>query len=450
MDLSGSGGFEADDTIEVVPVKTAGQLLFAAPLPETLAENNAARRFAVRVRERAGEADETLSNTLMLTLGETDVPAEFAGYPTVILDVVLKAVYEGLDDPLLTVEAGAIEPGRSVRTAMALGLSTAYSDAQAEALLGSLFGVSLEASGTGGLSRSPTIAPAARALNTTNNRTSASVRCEALAPDGLCNAYRQLFDCAGDAIAGFGSGSAGGDPLARCGQIVKDEVVGAWSDYGEKIRSFGSFLRRAAPRLARGLGVGSAPAQQILDRNAAARQVIGLSKTLRAASELTEDARETYESMRDASKALTEGHPGTDRRCTARRRRRGRGRRRARSLLQPLGGSRLPPKRRRGHRGAGARLRGRRGCRGDAGRRRRGRRGQQWRRHLRCGLRGVLGGRQDLHLRVELAGGMELLRRLPPREPPEPGRRQRLPLLPRWTSSSPTAPAARTTRRCIS
>ena len=130
MDLSGARGFADDDTIEVAPVKTAaGQLLFAAPLPETLAEGNAARRIAVRVRERAGDADATLSNTLMLALGETDVPDEFAGHPTVMMDVVLKAVYEGLDDPLLTVEAAAIEPGRSVRSARTLGLSTAYSDA---------------------------------------------------------------------------------------------------------------------------------------------------------------------------------------------------------------------------------------------------------------------------------------------------------------------------------
>ena len=195
-------------------MKTAGQLLFAAPLPETLAENNTARRFAVASASVLATPTKTRSNALTFTLGETNVPAEFAGYPTVILDIVLKAVYEGLDDPLLTVEAGAIEPGRSVRTATTLGLSTAYSDAQAQALLGSLFGVSLEASGAGGLSPSPTATAATKALDTTNNRTSATVRCEALAPDGLCNAYRQLFDCAGDAIAGFGSGSASGDTLA--------------------------------------------------------------------------------------------------------------------------------------------------------------------------------------------------------------------------------------------
>lgn len=170
IDLSGTGAFSAEDTIEVVAVKDAeGRLLVASPLPEAFAaEGNAVRRFAVRVRRRGGN---TVSNTLSLTLAETNVPPSLAGHPTVIMDVVLKGLYEGLDDPLLTVEAGAIEPGRSVRTARALGLSTAYSDAQAEALLRSLFGVSLAApSSSAGGGRATAFA----------GYRGATIRCEAL------------------------------------------------------------------------------------------------------------------------------------------------------------------------------------------------------------------------------------------------------------------------------
>ena len=313
LDLSGARGFADDDTIEVAPVKTAaGQLLFAAPLPETLAEGNAARRIAVRVRERAGDADATLSNTLMLALGETDVPDEFAGHPTVMMDVVLKAVYEGLDDPLLTVEAAAIEPGRSVRSARTLGLSTAYSDAQAQAMLQSLFGVSLEASGAGGPSSG---AAAGRGRP-------AAVRCEFLAGATLCNAYRRAFDCVGDALSGFGDASSGSgrDDLARCGRIIREDVVEAWLARTEKIRSFGNILRGAAPRLARALGAGRRPAQAVHDLNAAVRQGVGMNKTFRTVidraeglemtvRERAEALGQSFEAMRDATRTLTEPLP---------------------------------------------------------------------------------------------------------------------------------------------
>ena len=297
VDLSGTGAFEAEDTIEVAPVKTAeNQLLMAAPLPEALAKNNAARLFAVRVRERGSE---TMSTPLTLNLGETNVPPSLAGHPTVILDVVLKAAFESLDDPLLTVEAGAIEPGRSVRTARALGLSTAYSDAQAESLLRSLFGISLIESGAVVGVHRHALASAERG---------AAVRCEALAPDALCDAYRRLTNCVGDAIDGFGSGNVSGESLDQCARSGATAVVEAWDDYGEKIRTVGNFLRRAAPRLARTLGVAK-PAQQLNDLNATVRQVIGANKTLRTVTERAEDLRETYEAMRDATQALTEGNP---------------------------------------------------------------------------------------------------------------------------------------------
>ena len=313
MDLSGARGFSDDDTIEVAPVKTAaGQLLFAAPLPETLAEGNAARRIAVRVRERAGDADATLSNTLMLALGETDVPDEFAGHPTVMMDVVLKAVYEGLDDPLLTVEAAAIEPGRSVRSARTLGLSTAYSDAQAQAMLQSLFGVSLEASGAGGPSSGAAAAAAGRGRP-------AAVRCEFFAGDNLCDAGRRAFDCVGDAFSGAFSGSDR-DDLARCGRILKEDFVEALLERTEKFLSFGNILRGAAPRLARFLGADRRPAQAVHDLNAAVRQGVGMNKTFRTVidraeglemtvRERAEALGQSFEAMRGATRTLTEPLP---------------------------------------------------------------------------------------------------------------------------------------------
>ena len=168
VDLAGTGGFRAEDTIAVAPVQAAGGWLLLAAPSETLAEGSE-RGFAVRLRERKDDADESsderLSNALSFTLRGTEVHPEIAGHPTAILDVVLRAAYESLDDPLLTVDAGAIAPGRSLRSAAALDLGTAYSDAQAEALLRSLFGVSL-------------IAPS-------------TVRCEPEVPEARCEAYRR-------------------------------------------------------------------------------------------------------------------------------------------------------------------------------------------------------------------------------------------------------------------
>ena len=299
VDLSGSGEFEAADTIETTAVETAsGRLLMAAPLPETLAAGNAARRVAVRVRRRA---DEALSNVLIFTLGRTSVPASLAGRPTAILDVVLKAVYEQSDDPLLTVEAGAIQPGLSVRTARALGLSTAYSDAQAEALLRTLFGASLVAPATAtGPGRSARSAAASGSWPR-------AVRCEALTLDALCAAYRRLTNCVGDAFDDFVSNRPGGSPFDRCARIVGE----VWDEgYGERIRAIGNFFRRGASRVAGAVGGGGASARQrLFDLNAAARQAIGLQKTSREGSEGAEDAREVWENLRDTAEALTERNP---------------------------------------------------------------------------------------------------------------------------------------------
>ena len=322
VDLSGTGVFKAEDTIEVAPVEAAtdgplrgptllpealtvrhkilqGDLLMAAPLPETLANGNTARLFAVRVRERDGEAT---SAPLTLTLAETNVPPSLAGYATVILDVVLEAVYEDHNDRLMTAEAGAIEPGRSVRTARALGLSTAFSDAQAEALLRSFGGVSL-------------VEPGAAA----SADRSVAVRCEGASWRSACDAYRRLANCVGDAIDGFESGDVSKGSLDHCAAAAAGKKFGfAGKDY--YVRSAGNFLRRAAPRLARTLGVGSPPAQQLFDLNATVRQVVGANKAARPGLEHAkdwggaetvvddDDLRDTYESIRDASKALTEGN----------------------------------------------------------------------------------------------------------------------------------------------
>ena len=292
IDLSGTGAFSSEDTVEVVAVKDAeGRLLVASPLPEAFAaEGNAARSFAVRVRRR-GSA--TVSNTLTLTLGETNVPSSLAGHPTVLMDMVLKGVYVGSDDPLLAVEAGAIEPGRSVRSARALGLSTGYSDAQAAALLRSLFDTEIVAPAATG-------ARSGRFLTAAGQR-EASVRC--LVP-AACAAIERLVGCAGDAMQTLRD-----DRLEGCARREGQALYEAFFDFSEKVSSVGNLLRGIAPRMARAFGLGGRPTQTVYDINAAVRQGVGLNKTFRAVTERAEALEQNFRALRDTTQTLTEDLP---------------------------------------------------------------------------------------------------------------------------------------------
>ena len=83
-------------------------------------------------------------------------------------------------------------------------------------------------------------------------------------------------------------------------------------DYGEKINAIGNGLRSIAPRVARFLGVGRRPAQQLFDRNAVLKQVVGLQKTLRTIEDLPQrhqSLKQNFEAMRDTAKAFTEATP---------------------------------------------------------------------------------------------------------------------------------------------
>ena len=141
VDLSGTGAFRGDDTIEIQGVTTdQDQILFASPLTQVLPENNTTRRIAVRVRH---EADAELSNSLHFSVAEIIIPASLAGYPTILLEVIQKSIYASADDPLLNAEAPSIQPGLMLASARRLGLDTTFSDVQAAAIIQALTGISL-------------------------------------------------------------------------------------------------------------------------------------------------------------------------------------------------------------------------------------------------------------------------------------------------------------------
>ena len=86
MDLSGTGSFPEDDTIEVPALTTdRNQLLLAAPMTQALSEQNLTHEFAVRVKRGS---DQRLSNTLHFSIEDFTIPAALAGYPSTVLEVV--------------------------------------------------------------------------------------------------------------------------------------------------------------------------------------------------------------------------------------------------------------------------------------------------------------------------------------------------------------------------
>ena len=157
MDLSGKGAFAQGDTVEVEGITTdADRILVAAPMAQLLASENANNRFSLRVKRGT---DGELSNIVHLAVDDIVVPAERAGYPSAVLDVLTKSIFLSADDPLLSIEGPSIRPGLMVHSARRVGLDTTFSDVQAAAILRSVYGVDV-LSGTTGASDDP-ITPAA-------------------------------------------------------------------------------------------------------------------------------------------------------------------------------------------------------------------------------------------------------------------------------------------------
>ena len=143
MDLSGTGAFGDNDTIEVEGLTTdKDEILTASPMRQALAERNTGGRLALRVRR---EADGALSNVLRLSIEDIRIPTDLSGFPAIMLETILKAIYSGVGDPLLEAEAASIQPGLATKSARTLGLDLSVADVQAEAVLQALLGIQVTA-----------------------------------------------------------------------------------------------------------------------------------------------------------------------------------------------------------------------------------------------------------------------------------------------------------------
>ena len=139
MDLSGTGEFPEDETLEVEGLTTDDdQILFASPLTQILPEANASHRLAVRVRR---EADQATSNILRYSIEDITSIAGPPGFATMIFEAVQKSIYASADDPLLNLKAASIRPGLVAFSAARLGADLTFSDVLAEATMQSLLGM---------------------------------------------------------------------------------------------------------------------------------------------------------------------------------------------------------------------------------------------------------------------------------------------------------------------
>jgi len=288
MDLSGTGAFDSEeDVIEVDGLTTdEDRILFASPMTQALPDDNTTHTFSVRVRR---ESDQRVSNTLDFAIEDIVIPSQLAGYSTTALEFVLRTVFTASDDIILNAEAPSIQPGLLAASAIRLGLDTTISDVQAEAVLQSLFGVSLvesvalsslhvdAQSSQGGPSRS---------LSSKRAPPPSDAFVPSLATDGIRRAFRTLADCVSDFLSGV-TDSFEGKPLPdenRCLVVKHDELVDAWTNSIDKIASIRNLFPPMVGRTAGGLATHKA-LEQLQHRNNVTKHMVNMLRTERALTE---------------------------------------------------------------------------------------------------------------------------------------------------------------------
>ena len=333
MDLSGSGAFGRIDTIEIEGVTTDDdRILFASPLTQVLAESNTSHSFAIRVRRKS---DGQVSNVLDFSIDDINLPARLAGYPTIALEVVLYSLFTASADPLLGLAAPSIQPGLTVESARKLDLDTTLSDAQAEAILQSLFGTAVTDWAAGTRSRTAADLPGAplSAPGTADApSTDADTRIEArrCTAQRVCDALSDMLDCVDGLMKKFTPRGGRLDASMCSVTRFRDELVEGWQDYTEKLSTWLPFGRLATGRLGRAL-ISKKAIQQISTSNAMLKPVVEANKAYRTLDRLNSGVRDglrhlardrsgtflptlrglksNYENGRAISQQVTEGSP---------------------------------------------------------------------------------------------------------------------------------------------
>ena len=334
MDLSGTGAFDEDDTIEVDGITTdEDKILFASPLTQILSDENTSRAFAVRVRRAA---DRQVSNVLDFFVEDLTIPAQSSGYPTTALEVVLKSLYLSVDDPLLNLGAPSIQPGLSVESAWRLDLDTALPDVQAEAMLQSLLGVSVAEWVASNRPRSAAadapdtpFAVTGSAYSSDNGLAARDLPWQCSVARRVCEVFQEKLQCLGRAITAFG-GSREVDADHCADARFGLEIGEAFEESTAKIATWLTAGRQFGGRLVRKL-IDRKAIERLWISNTMLKPLSDASKTLRVLAEgesdisarvrdLVQDgsgllkttkrgARKIYENLRSLNQDLTEDTP---------------------------------------------------------------------------------------------------------------------------------------------
>ena len=286
MDLSGTGEFPEDDTVEVDGLTTDDdRILFASPLTQILPETNTSHRLAVRVRREAGRQ---LSNVLRFSIEEVTIPNRLSGYPTTALEVVLKSIYTFTDDPLLNADASSIQPGTMMAAGRTLGLDSELSDVQAESLLQSLFGGSAVDLAESEVRRAESLVSlsGARQGNRERNFTSpfaaefeqygATEKCEFISARKYCEAIVGVLQCA------F---RAGENNIDACGDEGGPRIIEGFARSMQELTAPISNFRRIGGRFANKIISKVSALQGVLYANTVGGTIAKVFKTVRVLNE---------------------------------------------------------------------------------------------------------------------------------------------------------------------
>ncbi len=202
VDVSGRGDFRPANTLSgPLPLQGSAGMLIAPPM-SLLQPLSSTRPYDVRVVSCQGKT----SNVLRLSQARRSMVGIRSGQPSITLDLLLKAIFTELDDPLIAGVAGQLRPGSTEATLRRLGIDTNANNEHAAALLRESFGFDVYAASTS--------APATDKLL-----------------DGVAQAVQNVFDCLDPLLANpLASPASAGDQCFDVAlQSVRDGIIPAIS-----------------------------------------------------------------------------------------------------------------------------------------------------------------------------------------------------------------------------
>ena len=299
MDLSGTGRFHEDDTVEVEGFTTnREEILFASPLTQTFPETNTSHGLAVRVKRIT---DGQVSNVLHYSIEAISIPSHLSGYSSIALDVILKSLYTSADDLLLNAEAPSIQLGTTVAAARALGLDTELSDVYSEAILQSLFGVSVtEWAQTAKASTAITHRSDTRLGEGSKQNLTHFLTTEFSKDDQVDSALMQVGRCVSDAITRISSDSGNDEPDTCNVREIGGKML---EGVAERTNRFTAFIMKL-PRKFISRFVPKSSLQAVYNVNAVTERTVQSMKAVRALNELPDVIDSGRDFVEDATGKL--------------------------------------------------------------------------------------------------------------------------------------------------